>query len=228
MEISLKTLLATSIMMLTFGVSAQIKVHSDGRISFLTTGTSGGIQMQSDGFASFEPNFTASYSRMNQTYSRNTLSKCWIVKSHIPYNNIGHDVFYVTGYGNVYGRGHYVLSSGGLNKNGEHITDALKLLSGINGYYYKSTEFDGCDGQFDGNENVFPEAISGLLNDLNVKREIGIDPKELERVLPEVIRHGPECEEYINYPALVPILLEAIKEQQKQIEELYSMIRKNK
>jgi len=44
--------------------------------------------------------------------------------------------------------------------------------------------------------------------------------QEVERVLPEVVKEGPGGEKSVSYTEIVPVLIEAIKEQQKEIERL--------
>ena len=54
------------------------------------------------------------------------------------------------------------------------------------------------------------------------KQEVGLSAQQVQAVLPEVIAPAPIDPEYMtmHYERLVPLLVEAIKEQQKQIEEL--------
>jgi hypothetical protein len=54
------------------------------------------------------------------------------------------------------------------------------------------------------------------------KQEIGLSAQQVQAVLPEVIAPAPIDPQYMtmHYERLVPLLVEAIKEQQKQIEEL--------
>jgi hypothetical protein len=51
---------------------------------------------------------------------------------------------------------------------------------------------------------------------------IGVIAEETDEVLPQVVSHNPETHEAtgVNYSALVPVLIEAVKEQNKQIEAL--------
>ncbi len=44
--------------------------------------------------------------------------------------------------------------------------------------------------------------------------------QEVEEVLPEIVKEGPDGDKAVSYTELVPILTEAIKQQQKQIENL--------
>jgi hypothetical protein len=54
------------------------------------------------------------------------------------------------------------------------------------------------------------------------KQEVGLSAQQVQAVLPEVIAPAPIDPQYMtmHYERLVPLLVEAIKEQQKQIEEL--------
>jgi hypothetical protein len=54
------------------------------------------------------------------------------------------------------------------------------------------------------------------------KEEVGLSAQQVQKVLPEVIAPAPIDPQYmtLHYERLVPLLVEAIKEQQKQIEEL--------
>jgi len=51
-------------------------------------------------------------------------------------------------------------------------------------------------------------------------RHYGVVAQEVERVLPEVVKEGPGGEKSVSYTEIVPVLIEAIKEQQKEIERL--------
>lgn len=51
------------------------------------------------------------------------------------------------------------------------------------------------------------------------KLNIGFIAQEIEEVFPELVAEQPNGFQGVNYPQFVPILLEAIKEQQTIIEE---------
>ena len=89
-------------------------------------------------------------------------------------------------------------------------------------------EFDGITSEdFENNPNVLPEALEGLLKDLEKDKVVGMYAEELEEVLPEAVRHDAEGNMAVNYSAIVPVLIEAFKEQQARIEQLESILREN-
>jgi hypothetical protein len=50
-------------------------------------------------------------------------------------------------------------------------------------------------------------------------RHYGVVAQEVEKVLPEVVKEGPGGEKSVSYTEIVPVLIEAMKEQQKTIEK---------
>jgi hypothetical protein len=53
---------------------------------------------------------------------------------------------------------------------------------------------------------------------------IGVVAQEVEEVLPSLVRELRSGEKTVNYSGLIPVLLEAIKEQQGQIDMLENRI----
>ena len=58
----------------------------------------------------------------------------------------------------------------------------------------------------------------------NPERSIGVIAQEIEEVIPEVVKEDSEGMKSVAYGNITAVLIEAIKEQQKQIEELKSII----
>ena len=205
--------------------NAQIKMHPSGQVSIQSTTTSGGVQIDAAGKTSFEPNITLSYTALTQTKAQAQLVRAWNVRYEgTPTQNVKNR-FYVTGIGNVYSVNYYTIGGGGGSSKGSYpIENASKLLSSLNGFYYDNNEWEGFEPDFVDNPNVAPEAVEGLMKDLMINKSLGLSADDLEAVLPEAIRHDPEGMVYINYSALVPVLVEAFKEQQRTIESLQKEI----
>ena len=96
------------------------------------------------------------------------------------------------------------------------IEGALDKVMNLNGFYYT--------------ENDLAKSF-GFNND---KQQVGVSAQQVQAVLPEAVRVAPFVRdvetdtEYltVQYEKLVPLLIEAIKEQQKKIEELEAKINK--
>lgn len=63
---------------------------------------------------------------------------------------------------------------------------------------------------------------------LNNRRNIGLISQEVEKILPELVDTDADGYKYIQYPNVVAVLVEAIKEQQGQIESLREEINRLK
>lgn len=227
-----KVLLTLAIVLLAMAAQAQntsFKVHSDGQISLQSATTSYGIQIPSSGVASFEPNILLAYGQTSVTKLRSLLTKAWDVKLvgiALPSSSS----FYVLGNGDVFAYGSYLSYSPPTNrsKSSDPIEGALEKVLSMKGYYQDNHEFDGITPEdFENNENILPEALDGLLKDLDKEKVIGMNAEELEEVLPEAVRHDPEGRMAINYNAVVTVLVEAFKEQQARIDQLESILREN-
>ena len=85
-----------------------------------------------------------------------------------------------------------------------NIQNALEKVLSLDGFHYHANETAVALG-YDGS-----------------KEEVGLSAQQVQAVLPEVIAPAPIDPQYmtLHYERLVPLLVEAIKEQQKQIEEL--------
>lgn len=88
------------------------------------------------------------------------------------------------------------------------ITDAVSKVKSLTGFYYKANEAAKALGY-------------------EVKREVGISAQDVEKILPEVVAEAPIDKQYltIKYERMVPLLIEAIKEQQAQIESQLDRIK---
>jgi hypothetical protein len=84
------------------------------------------------------------------------------------------------------------------------VTNALDKVKSLQGVY------------FNWNQKAFPEKEFGAQD------ELGFIAQEVEKIVPEIVVKEKTKEEYrsVKYDKLVALLVEAIKEQQKQIETL--------
>ena len=95
-----------------------------------------------------------------------------------------------------------------LKANIEPISNALDKVLSLNGFTYNFNEIANEFG-FDSNT-----------------RHSGVSAQDIQKVLPEAVCPAPANENYltVKYEKLVPLLIEAIKDQNKQIEELKNRI----
>lgn len=87
-------------------------------------------------------------------------------------------------------------------KNIQPITHSLKNILRINGVNYEWRN------------NEFPE------RSFSDKKQIGFIAQEIEKIYPEMVFTDEKGYKSVDYAKITPVLVEAIKEQQKQIEEL--------
>ena len=225
-----KTLFTLAIALLALAAQAQtaFKVHDDGQISLQSATTMYGIQIPANGVMSIEPNVMTAYGMTSQTKTLNTLAKAWVVKQtglvQLPVPNS----FYVLGNGNVYAYGSYLNISLPSAKGSHPIEGASEMVAMMKGYYLDTDEFAGITPEeIESSANVSPEAVEGLLHDMEKGRTAGMVAEELESILPEAVRHDPNGLVGINYNAVVAVLIEAFKEQQAKIEQMESILREN-
>jgi hypothetical protein len=96
--------------------------------------------------------------------------------------------------------------------NVRSITSPLEKVKSLRGVY------------FNWDQKSFPD------KNFSDKTELGFIAQEVEKVLPEVVTKDNSTEEYrsVKYDKVVALLVEAIKEQQKQIDSLKSEVKKLK
>lgn len=90
------------------------------------------------------------------------------------------------------------------------VTNALEKVKALRGVY------------FNWNQTAFPEKEFGAQD------ELGFIAQEVEKIIPEIVSKDKTKEEYrsVKYDKLVALLVEAIKEQQKQIDSLTNKVNK--
>ena len=121
-------------------------------------------------------------------------------------------------------------------KNGDYIDDDINL--GFSGYRFKDLYLSGTanaanfNTTSDATLKTNVETLSGSLDAVTSLRgvsfdwlenggsEIGVIAQEVEAVLPDVVSTNDEGIKSVKYGNMVAVLIEAIKEQQAQIDEL--------
>jgi hypothetical protein len=77
-------------------------------------------------------------------------------------------------------------------------------------------------------EGVEFDFISGVNCGYLKKHQIGLIAQDVKKVIPEVVGKNNDGTLGVSYQHLVAVLIEAIKEQQKEIEELKKIVREGK
>jgi hypothetical protein len=87
------------------------------------------------------------------------------------------------------------------------IENAIDKVKALEGFYYEA--------------NSVAQSLG-----YKVKREVGVGAQAVQKVLPEIVSEAPASAKYltIDYSKLTPLLIEAVKEQQQQIENQQKQI----
>lgn len=87
-----------------------------------------------------------------------------------------------------------------LKKNIQPLNNALSKIAQLNGYTYNWKDNNNTDEQ------------------------IGLLAQEIQKVYPQLVKEGNNGTLSVNYSGMIPVLLQAIKEQQQQIDELKRLV----
>mgnify|MGYP002860091105 CR=1 FL=1 len=179
---------------------AQIKLHDDGHVSLGSLTKDYGIQIQPNGYSYFRTRLNNKWSWATLSYANDSLQKHWIV-ANLDDPNPGKHTFFVTGHGYIYKNGTLQRADGRFQQEEQQIEDARNVLDQITGIWYVPTEEGG-------------ETKS------KTSRRVGVSAQEVEKVLPEAVATDEDGVLYVDYEALTVFLIEAVKEQNKEIEAL--------
>ena len=91
-----------------------------------------------------------------------------------------------------------------------NIPDALNKVKQLNGFYYTANEKAQEYGY-------------------DTDKKVGLSAQEVESVLPEIIKEAPIGDGYktVDYAKVVPLLVEAIKDLSKELEEVKKQLKHN-
>lgn len=105
-------------------------------------------------------------------------------------------------FGSLWANGTTYASDGRFKKNIEPLQQSLDKVLQLQGVSYQMKA------------EAFPK------ENFDTATQVGLVAQEVEKIVPEVVSEGPNGYKAIDYAKLVPLLIEAIKSQQQQIDEL--------
>jgi hypothetical protein len=197
-------------------LQGQIKLHVNGKTSFgpipmtppgdrvlIDGGVDRALQLKVSQPINWFQSSSAIVSRQ--------LTVSWAVR----YN--GADRFYVLGNGDVYARSVWQYSDSSLKHQIAAIAsplDRLQKLRGVTYAYKPEVPCDDCDAPSD------DPSVRG--------RRYGLLAQEVEQVFPEMVTEDADHRKLVAYEQLIPVLVEAVKEQQAQIDAMQLEINKLK
>jgi hypothetical protein len=203
MKRTIKTVITSLLLFATVFANAQIKVHSDGQISLGSIGKTYGLQVHPSGYTSFtNPNSSASI--VTRT-SVSMVTKSWVVQR---LGSAPTTLFYVSGLGGVYTYSTNIMSNPDAQSFLGYIENPSNTLNQIQGFYYNPVN--------ETKDNMMDSVIN-----------VGLSAVELGKVIPEAVEVDEEGNMFINYNVLTVFLIEAVKEQQQEIESLRSILKEN-
>ena len=199
-----KVFLTLTLLFATIISNAQIKVHSDNHISIGSLTRQYGTQVDPSGYTYFEKRNDVNWDWITVTNANARYSKCWIVNNQALYPDNPHR-FYVTGNGYIYKTGEWTRSDSRFQVWYDNVENAVETLENINGFYYTSTDELTKIGE----------------------RMVGFTASEVATVIPEAVCKDDNDVMYVNYEVLTVFLVEALKEQQQEIQELRKILEEN-
>jgi hypothetical protein len=224
-----KALFTLAILLLAVTAKAQIKIHEDNWVSIGCLNGNFGLQVVPGGFTYLRTEHNNSFGWAILSKANNATQKHWIVENL--YNDsiqcLKQQMFYVQGNGIVHCTGLVCTNTSSCMNNYSPIDkeEALSKVIGINGYYFDEDDLYTPE-ELENNEYVSEEAVEGMINDLE-KSKVALSAENLAEVFPDAVRTDSEARLYIDYNAVVTILVEAVKQQQSEIELLRKVLEEN-
>ena len=225
------------ILLTGLSLQGQIKMHSNGRITFQTVNNTTNQGMSIDPSPNYSLNVNGksyfkecafflrnatSYQFINCTKAIDNYAMAWV----LTLNDWTTAKFYVHGKGDVYGKHYYTMNTLGGSKGapeGTPVTglEAVSTLMELQGLWYEPETQE--IPNLEDNENIVPEAVQAMYLDFE-KRNIELSATRMDTYFPEATRTDHQNRLCIDYNAVVTMLVEAFKEQQLQIKQLQQML----
>lgn len=222
-----KNFFILAIMLFAVVAQAQIKIHDDNWVSIGCLNGDFGLQVTPIGYTYFRTQDSIDYSWAVLSMANIDTQKHWIVQNLYKPQHKDDFTFYVSGDGKVHSKANYITEIQGSTRDMEPINsrEALNSILGINGYYYE-TDSQITPESIESSEYVSEEAVSGMIADLE-KKSIGLSGENLVEVLPDAVRTDTDARLCIDYNAIVTMLVEAVKQQQTEIDCLRQTLEEN-
>jgi len=201
-----KLFILIAIFAIATGATAQLKILPNGNVGIKTNNptdpldVAGRFKIRNDGVVSINAETQDWWPAIRTTVPTKKSCAYNLWNSH---KDINRDVFYVCGEGWLWAeKGGYFGSDSTLKKNIAPIEGALKKVISLQGvrFQYK----DGSDEEDD--------------------FRLGFIANDVEQVFPEAVKEIHDGIKAMSYTDLIPVLVEAIKEQQTQIDSLKMMV----
>lgn len=180
-----------------YSAQAQLKIRSNGQVSLGSLTSEYGLQVHPSGSSYFHILSNAPYSYVEVSYSNDNHQKHWVVSKPTGTGSEIH-TFYVYGNGNINSDRSFQLADATLQQESTHIDGASDVIDQITGIWYTPSE-------------------GGEIEDKDTYRRIGVSAQEVEKVLPEAVCANENGLMYVDYQALTVFLIEALKEQRREI-----------
>ena len=232
---------SNNILYLTRGTDLNygIRMNSSGQIAMGITSIAGHGNDFFDGQLSVLTglHMSALVTRTDHSFDGGTALKSMVYRPltlglSVTYNNA--TTFHVLGNGQVYSNNVLITSDASLKSNIMEISNPLDKVMQLRGVIY-DLNFPAGDESGTSKDNLTVEQqfeIAKLrIPNLNLetykqwqaegsRKEMGVVAQEVEKVIPEVIRTRIDGLKAVSYSSMVGLLIEAMKEQQNEIEKL--------
>jgi len=231
-----KTNLFFVLLLLCNSIYAQVEVTSNGNLVIgNTTASSANINVLTVDRSAcrITEKYPFNYGSVTVTQVENLTTKSHVVLYNV--HGVGqYSNFYVYGSGDVWAKGQLVNGSDiSFKEDIREIESPLNKILSLKGITYQNklrpkTPFifkedvakDGDSDMWDAaSEKPAPEVEKQIYAEIEMPR-IGFIAQDVEKVIPEVVKTQTDGTKGIAYTELIAVLVEAIKEQQSQIQEL--------
>jgi hypothetical protein len=116
----------------------------------------------------------------------------------------------------------------GIKKEVKDLTKGLTDVSRLKGVTYKlkTAEELGLQTVMASDTGSVTLPLNGLSAEVANREYTGFLVQDVQKIFPELVSEGSDGVLSVNYIGLIPVLVEAIKQQQVQIEELKNLVKK--